>query len=577
MLSKPRSCVFDDGRLSSARLHGPQARSPAVLAGAIGGVLGSLLLNTAVHAQQSPAAEPVAQAASAVPSFAELEAAGAKIGEIRIDPRNIFDLSDPQEDKWLFRWANQLHIKTRPGVIERSLLFKSGEPVSAQVMEETERLLRAERYLYDVQLRPVAYHDGVADVEVVTRDTWSLNLGANISRSGGTNSSGLQIKEFNLLGTGTEIRFGRDKNVDRSSSEFGFLQNHAFGSWTSVAYDHASNSDGKRDALAVVRPFYQLDARWTAGASASKDDRIESVYNAGNIVSQYRHQQELAQVFGGWSKGLVDGWVQRYTVGLSYQRDTYAAEPGRVAPASVPGDDKTVGPFVRYQLIEDKFNRELNRNLVGRPEYFQLGLASTVQLGLVSKGMGSDRNALTYAGSVSKGFETGIDTTLILAGSLSGEFNRDSGAQSHSVGARAQYYRPQGKRWLFYAAGAVDQASGGGLLLGGDNGLRGYPLRYQSGTRRALFTAEERFYTDVYLWRLFRVGGAAFVDVGRAWGGDNINKANPGWLSNVGFGLRFVSVRSAFGNVLHMDIAMPLNGTSDISKVQFLVKSKSSF
>jgi hypothetical protein len=552
-----------------------------MLARAVGGMLGSLLLGAAAHAQQLSAPEPVAPAASPVPSFAELEAAGATIGEIRIDPRNIFDLSDPQEDKWLFRWANRLHIQTRPGVIERSLLFKSGEPVSARVMEETERLLRSNSYLYDVRLRPVAYRDGVADVEVVTRDTWSLNLGANISRSGGTNSSGLQIKEFNLLGTGTEIRFARDKNVDRSSTEFGFLQNHAFGRWTSVAYDHASNSDGKRNALAVIRPFYELDARWSAGASASKDDRIESVYNAGNIVSQYRHQQELAQVFGGWSKGLVDGWVQRYTVGLNYQRDAYAAEPGLVAPATLPGNGKAVGPFVRYQLIEDKFNRELNRNLVGRPEFFQLGLASTVQLGWVSKGMGSDRNAITYAGSLSKGFETGVGTTLILAGTLNGEVNRDSGAHSRSIGVRAQYYRPQGKRWLFYAAGALDQTSGtdvtGGYLLGGDNGLRGYPLRYQSGARRALFTAEERFYTDVYLWRLFRVGGAAFVDVGRAWGGDNINTANPGWLSNVGFGLRFVSVRSAFGNVLHMDIAMPLNTTADISKVQFLVKSKSSF
>jgi hypothetical protein len=548
---------------------------------AIPTLLGGLLLCATAGAQQTPVPEPAAQPVPPVPSFAELEAAGATIGEIRIDPRNIFDLSDPKEDKWLFRWANQLHIQTRPGVIERSLLFKSGEPVSARVMEETERLLRSNSYLYDVQLRPVAVHDGVADVEVVTRDTWSLNVGANISRSGGANSSGLQIKEFNLLGTGTELRFGRESNVDRSSSEFGFLQNHAFGSWTSVAFDHASNSDGKRNALAVVRPFYQLDARWTAGVSASKDDRIESVYNAGNIVSQYRHQQELAQVFGGWSKGLVDGWVQRYTVGLNYQRDAYAAEPGLVAPATVPGNGKAVGPFVRYQLIEDKFNRELNRNLVGRPEFFQLGLASTVQLGWVSKGMGSDRNAFTYAGSISQGFETGNDTTLILAGTLSGEVNRDNSAHGHSVGVRAQYYRPQGKRWLFYAAAGGDHTSGSGVtgdyLLGGDNGLRGYPLRYQSGTRRALFTAEERFYTDVYLWRLFRVGGAAFVDVGRAWGGDNINAANPGWLSNVGFGLRFVSVRSAFGNVLHMDIAMPLNTTADISKVQFLVKTKSSF
>ena len=84
------------------------------------------------------------------------------------------------------------------------------------------------------------------------------------------------------------------------------------------------------------------------------------------------------------------------------------------------------------------------------------------------------------------------------------------------------------------------------LLLGGDNGLRGYPLRYQSGERRALFTVEERAFTDRYVWRLFRICGAAFFDAGRAWGGNNINTLNPGWLSNAGFGLRILSARAAF-------------------------------
>ena len=32
--------------------------------------------------------------------------------------------------------------------------------------------------------------------------------------------------------------------------------------------------------------------------------------------------------------------------------------------------------------------------------------------------------------------------------------------------------------------------------LGGDTGLRGYPLRYQNGNQRALFTVEERLYTN---------------------------------------------------------------------------------
>jgi hemolysin activation/secretion protein len=153
--------------------------------------------------------------------------------------------------------------------------------------------------------------------------------------------------------------------------------------------------------------------------------------------------------------------------------------------------------------------------------------------------------------------------------------------QRQQAGAATQYYRPQGKRWLFYGSAAADVLTNpdvnDALLLGGDSGLRGYPLRYQSGTRRALFTVEERFYTDIYLWQLFRIGGAAFIDTGRAWGGNNVNAGNPGWLSDVGFGLRIVASRSATGSVLHVDVAFPLNATADISKVQLLVKTKASF
>jgi hemolysin activation/secretion protein len=146
---------------------------------------------------------------------------------------------------------------------------------------------------------------------------------------------------------------------------------------------------------------------------------------------------------------------------------------------------------------------------------------------------------------------------------------------------RLRYFLPQGKRWLFYAAASGDVVTRPEpedlLMLGGDNGLRGYPLRYQSGERRALFTVEERFYTGVYLWQLFRIGGAAFFDTGRAWGGGNISTDNPGWLSNAGFGLRFVSARASFSNVLHTDVAVPLNAAPDAKRVQFLVKTKTTF
>jgi outer membrane protein assembly factor BamA len=415
---------------------------------------------------------------------------------------------------------------------------------------------------------------------VATRDTWSLALGARASRSGGSNSSGIDISEDNLFGTGTAIGFGRSNQVDRSSNEFQFSNDHAFGTWTSLSYSHATNSDGRSDAAAIVRPFYALDTRWAAGVTASKYDRIDSIYNAGEVVSQYRHRQSLAEVFGGGSAGWVDGWVQRYSLGVSFKDDAYLPEPGLVAPGQLPTDQKLVGPFVRYELIEDRFDKQLNRNLIGRPEFFALGLASTVQLGWAATGLGSSQDALLYSGSVSRGFEPGAEQTLMTSTYISGQFTHGT-VQRQQMGAAAQYYRPQGKAWLFYVSAAGDVLThpdvNEALLLGGDNGLRGYPLRYQSGTRRALFTLEERHYTDIYLWRLFRIGGAGFFDSGRAWGGDNVNASNPGWLSDVGFGLRIESARSSFSNILHVDLAFPLNGTADIAKVQLLVKVKTSF
>ncbi|MBA3565034.1 MAG: hypothetical protein H0W33_13715 [Gammaproteobacteria bacterium] len=115
------------------------------------------------------------------------------------------------------------------------------------------------------------------------------------------------------------------------------------------------------------------------------------------------------------------------------------------------------------------------------------------------------------------------------------------------------------------------------LLIGGDNGLRGYPLRYQSGERRMLATVEQRFFTDYYPLRLFRLGFAAFVDVGRTWGENVVGAENLGLLKDVGFGMRLGSTRSGSGNVIHVDLAFPLDGEDDISNVQLLFQTKASF
>ncbi|MFL6582839.1 MAG: BamA/TamA family outer membrane protein [Burkholderiales bacterium] len=520
------------------------------------------------------------RAGEAIPSFAELQDAGAVVGKITIDNQNIFDLSDPEENNFVFRTANTLHIKTRPEVIAQSLLFRTGDPVSVRLIEESERLLRCTASVYHVNIRPEAFHDGVVDIAVTTRDTWTLEPGIAFSRAGGSNSTGVSLEESNLFGTGISVGMAYTSTVDRAGTDFTFAYDHLFDGWTQIAYSIGSLDDGERQAFKLVRPFYSLDTRWSAGVLGNKGDQIESTYQAGNVVNQYRHKQESAEVFGGLSSGLVGRWTQRYSVGLNYLDEKFARDPFLLSPATLPPDQTLVSPFVRYELMEDDFHIMTNHKQIERAESVAMGLHAQAQLGRSLSELGSSRELWLYSAKVEKGFQIRAKDTLMTAATLSGQYG-DGRVERQLLGGAAQYYLPHAGRAVFYSS-----LSGGALrnpqindmiMLGGDNGLRGYPLRYQSGNQQALFTLEERVYTDWYPFRLFRVGGAVFYDVGRAWGGDFQNTANPGWLSDVGFGLRILSCRSAFGNVLHADIAFPLHGDSDIRSVQFLLRSKATF
>jgi outer membrane protein assembly factor BamA len=182
--------------------------------------------------------------------------------------------------------------------------------------------------------------------------------------------------------------------------------------------------------------------------------------------------------------------------------------------------------------------------------------------------------------TASRGWRLHEHHSLFVGFGLSGRL--EGGATRNSLySAGAKYFWRTSQNTLFHAAltGDVGHALDldSELMLGGDNGLRGYPLRYQTGNSRALLTLEERFYTNWYPFRLFHVGGAVFADVGRSFGPSAIDVPNLGTLRDVGFGLRFSNSRSALANVLHIDIAFPLDGDSSIQNVQFLVGTQRSF
>jgi hypothetical protein len=515
-----------------------------------------------------------------LPSDAELERAGAVIGNIIIDNLNVFDLNDPKDDTRLFRLVDHLHARTRQDVVRWQLLFVTGDKYSRRVLNESERILRQASYFYDASIEPISYHDGRVDVVVRTRDVWTLDPKVSYGRSGGTNSTSVGVQELNAFGYGAAVTVGRSSDVDRTQTGIGIQDGNTFGSRIAVSALYSVNSDGYQHDLFVDRPFYALDSRWTGGVDGTDDLRVDSLYDRGNVIDQFQEHDELSRIYGGFSHGLENGWVTRWTFGLTSDDRQFERAPLWTGVDLVPAERKLVFPWIRYELVEDDYLKYHNYNQITRTEDFDLGAHLSAQLGWSAPVLGANIAGLLYSANAGIGFATEHNETLVVASTLDGRL--ENGTPENAIVTESfHYFLKQSEKLLFYAG--IDAAAGRNLdledqiLLGGDNGLRGYPLRYQDGTSRALLTLEERYFTDWYPFRLLRVGAAAFMDVGRTWGTAPLAEPSLGILRDLGFGLRLGNSRSGLGNIIHVDLAFPLDGDPSIKRVQFLVTTKATF
>jgi hypothetical protein len=539
-----------------------------------------LLLMVLAASPARPPPEVIHDWPAGIPTGAELEASGAIIGEIRVTVGDIFDPSLPAEDKWLYRTANKLHINTRQPIVRNQLLFKTGEPYVQRVVQESERILRANDYMYDAWIRPVAYDGKTVDLEVRTRDTWTLNPGINFSRQGGANSSSVQLEERNLLGNGQHLSFGWSNDVDRTSLDFEFFDPHFHSTWTRLGLVYSDADDGSTKAIRVDRPFYALDTRRAGGVYLFDSIRNEPRYAYGKNVGEYEQDEQFVEAYGGWSQGWANGWVRRWTAGATYRQKRFAEVAGSSLGGPLPEDIELAYPWLGFDLVEDVYEERTNQDQIERTEDVLVGLRVGGRIGYAAESLGSDRDALMLSAYAHDGWDFGRERSVFVDTTASGRVEND-GLRNAVLSAEARYYARTSENTKFFATvnGAVTEALDADqqLLLGGEEGLRGYPLRYQAGTSRALLTLEERYYTDWYPFRLFHVAGAAFFDMGRTWGTDVTGATSDGLLKNVGIGLRLGSSRSAFGNVIHIDLAFPLDGGDDIDSVQFVVETKVRF
>jgi outer membrane protein assembly factor BamA len=501
-------------------------------------------------------------------------------GEVRIVVQPIFDLEKPAEDRWLYRQADRWHRDTRPSVIGQAILFRTGTPVQLATLRESERILRSKPYLYDARIVPRRVCGDRLDVDVVTRDVWTLTPDGDFSRLGGDSEYGFGILDTNVWGSGRMLAVSFSKETDRTGTSVEFADSNVLGSRVALDAFVEANTDGSRQVLDIGQPFYSLDATRAWGARTELDNQQQGLYLFGDKYAEFRQKLRQFGVSAGISAGERDAKTWRWLAGFTYEERTFSDVGGEVPPDPFPVDRTLSYPWVGFESIQDRFDTTVNVDRIDRTEDIHLGRQYSARLGYSSGALGGDGvGRLVLNSEYDDASRLGGRQLLLYGGSLDSYWNFDTNAVEEMIASlHADYRLPQSTHFTFAASiktKYVANLTADMQLLGGaETGLRGYPSRYQAGDRSYRVSVEERYFPDIYIARVVRVGFAVFVDAGRTWFSDDPNDAGYGTLADIGFGLRFESTRTQRDRVLHLDFAFPLVDGPDVSGMEILLQVK---
>ena len=515
--------------------------------------------------------------------FADSVPAGARIGSIRQQRFTVFDTEDPREDKALYRWANDFHSVTRDWVIRDHLLVAEGEEYNQARVDESERILRDLGFIYDATVRPWRVCGEVVDLEVITRDIWTFTPMLSVSRSGGETKSAFGFRDANFLGTGKQIVIQHDSDEERSGNTIRYFDPSLAGSRWRMRLSLADNDDGYEQGVGLVRPFFSVYERWSAGVDLNRMKLEESLWFRGDEVAEFDHKIEFANVFGGIAAEVrEDERVGRWLFGYTVETHGFDFSDSTIPPPELPEEREYSYPYIGYESTRDQFVELHNFNYLGRTEDVYVGERFSWALGWSADALGSSQDQVVLRGNYRNTLLVDERRLWQLDTNLSGFWGiDDSEFENFWWTAETRYHHKQSRQWMVFGRLRVDYTEGltgeRQLTLGGDNGLRGYDLNYQVGDRSMVFNLEQRYYSDWHPFRLVHVGLAAFIDVGRAWFEGADNGSNGGVLANAGFGIRLNSSRAEKSSVIHIDFAFPFVKDDDVSGGQILFTVKDRF
>jgi len=512
-----------------------------------------------------------------------------RISYVLLDNNSIFDTSDPELDSrflWAYRAANALHLRTRPWVIRRELLFRSGDCYDPFLLAESERLLRAYTFLARVDIHAIPQADGSKHVIVDTHDDWSTRIDIRLRVERELRFEGIRLSELNFLGMGQAVGvFFYERDVTRDYGLTYWTPQIGRTRWDFAASaGHTRAGDFVRQQIGY--PFLGEIGRWAGRQTFDYDEQyfdyivLDDARNLSpHALVPVRERVLEASVLRRFGER---GRTRLLGLGVSYQQLRHLG-PAEVAPEGefdnrVPADSLTATALRAqgtqreaariHALLGLRGVRWIERqgfDSMKSDEDIRLGYEAGLALGRSIPALGD--NDMTVATLLYGAFHAGAAVVIARARS---DALRMLGATRglprwQDVSADAELFAyVRGAAWQHHtvllrmaAAGAWHTVTPFQLTLGGERGVRGYDLERYPGGRRVVLTVEDRIYTGWPLRDVMDAGFTVFADAGRIWSGDAPFGLDSGWRASAGAGLR-IGFPADSRTTFRLDFAWPI-------------------
>ncbi|PZR19126.1 MAG: hypothetical protein DI539_15085 [Flavobacterium psychrophilum] len=232
-----------------------------------------------------------------------------KINIETLDPfgYSINDTTKKARD-WIQRTGNNVHLKTKQFTIRNLLLIKKNKPLDTLLVKESERLIRSQRYVRRVIIKPVPISASSDSVDVYVRvlDSWSLIPNGSFSSS----STSLELTERNFLGLGHEFRNDFKKEFKTGETEYytRYTIPNIMNTYinASVNYEIWKN-DSYLKSFGLERQFFSAYTKWAGGVYMESRMMKDSLPDANKDWELQNFKSDAQDYWAGYAFKIYEG------------------------------------------------------------------------------------------------------------------------------------------------------------------------------------------------------------------------------------------------------------------------------